>query len=79
MPSAWPPWVLDIAEGRADAQFADLYETEHIIQMARRHYKQVLQLFAAVAQGFDPSLQALVRLGRDGKVRGIPARYPTPR
>jgi uncharacterized protein len=54
MPSARLPWVWDIDAGTADAQFADLDEMEHIIQLVMRLYNQVLQQFEADPKGFDP-------------------------
>ena len=52
--SAWLPWVWDIHEGNADAQFADLDEMEHSIQLVMRLYYQVLQQFDADPPVFEP-------------------------
>ena len=54
MPSDWVPWVWDLYEGEAGAQFEDPDEAERIIQLVMRFYNQALQQFANNPQGFEP-------------------------
>ena len=54
MPSDWVPWVWDLYDGEADAQFKDQDEAERIMQLVMRFYNQVLEQFANDPQGFEP-------------------------
>ena len=54
MPSDWVPWVWDLYDGEAEAQFEDPDEAERIMQLVMRFYNQVLQQFANDPQGFQP-------------------------
>jgi uncharacterized protein len=54
MPSQWLPWVWDLYEGEADAQFEDMDEAERIMQLVMRFYNQVLRQFADDPEAFEP-------------------------
>jgi uncharacterized protein len=54
LPSQWLPWVWDMYDGEAEAQFEDLDEANRIMQLVMRFYNQVVQQFADDPQGFEP-------------------------
>jgi len=54
LPSQWLPWVWDLYDGEAEAQFEDLDEANWIMQLVMRFYNQVVQQFADDPQVFEP-------------------------
>ena len=42
LPSQWLPWVWDLYDGEAEAQFEDLDEANRIMQLVMRFYNQVV-------------------------------------
>lgn len=46
MPSDWLPWVWDMHNGKDEAQFQDLDEANHVMQLVMRFNNQLLQQFA---------------------------------
>ena len=54
MPSDWLPWVWDMHGGKAEAQFQDLDEANHTLQLIMRFNNQLLQQFADSPEEFEP-------------------------
>jgi len=54
LPSEWLPWVWDIEEGEAEAQFADKEQADRILSLIMRLYNSVVQSFINDPANFEP-------------------------
>lgn len=53
-PSEWLPWVWDMDEGEAEAQFKSEGQANRIISLIMRHYNAVMHAFNTDASSFEP-------------------------
>lgn len=54
MPSQWLPWIWDIDEGTAAADFDDSEEINRVLELIMRHYNSVASQLLDDATGFMP-------------------------
>ena len=54
LPSEWLPWVWDLYEGQADAQFENEGQASRIMSLIIRHYNAVVGTFMADPASFEP-------------------------
>ena len=45
MPSQWLPWVYDMREGKAEAEFENLEQANRILGLLMRHHNTVIHAF----------------------------------
>ena len=53
-PSEWLPWVWDMDDGEAEAQFNNEAQASRIISFIMRHYNAVTHAFSTDATSFEP-------------------------
>ena len=54
LPSEWLPWVWDMDEAEADAEFANEGHANRIMSLIMRHYNAVIHTFMADPASFEP-------------------------
>jgi uncharacterized protein len=54
LPSEWIPWVWDMYEGEADAEFANEEHANRIMSLIMRHYNAVICTFMGDPASFEP-------------------------
>jgi uncharacterized protein len=54
MPSQWLPWVYDMYEGKAEAEFENLEQANRILGLIMRHYNTVIRAFMNDPASFEP-------------------------
>lgn len=53
-PSEWLPWVWDLEEGEAEAEFESEEQANRILSLIMRHYNAVVHTFNADPASFEP-------------------------
>lgn len=54
LPSEWLPWVWDVEEGEAEANFANKDQADRILSLIMRLYNSVIQSFMTDPASFEP-------------------------
>ncbi len=54
MPSQWLPWVYDMHEGKAEAEFENLEQANRILGLIMRHHNTVIRAFMSDPASFEP-------------------------
>src|SRR4030066_391216 len=54
MPSQWLPWVYDMREGKAEAEFENLEQANRILGLIMRHHNTVIRAFMDDPASFEP-------------------------
>ena len=54
MPSQWLPWVYDMREGKAEAEFENLEQANRILGLIMRHHNTVIRAFMDDPVAFEP-------------------------
>lgn len=54
LPSEWLPWVWDMYEAEAGAEFANEEQANRIMSLIMRHYNAVIRTFMADPASFEP-------------------------
>lgn len=54
MPSQWLPWVYDMREGKAEAEFENLEQANRILGLLMRYHNTVIRVFMDNPASFEP-------------------------
>ena len=53
LPSQWLPWVWDMDDGEAEAEFEDDEQANRILSLVMRHYNAIIQTLTTAPESFD--------------------------